>query len=152
MLNQYVSKFYVPASVQGRRYSERNYEGARAVAAWKARVRAAWPGITARRLDVPTRRIQFGESIPVEIAVNLNGLVPGDVTVELLLTRGLYETNERGARHELAAAGTVDGTNEHHYSLALKPELCGRLDYHLRVYPRHELLTHPFELGLMLWV
>ena len=36
--------------------------------------------------------------------------------------------------------------------LELKPELCGRLDYRIRVYPRHELLTHPFELGLMLWV
>jgi starch phosphorylase len=152
MVNEYVSKFYVPATAQGRRYSERSYEGAKAVAAWKARVRAAWPGVAARRLDIPQRRIQFGESIPVEIAVKLNGLAPGDVAVELLLTRGLHETSERGARHELAAAGTVDGTNEHRYSLALKPELCGRLDYHLRVYPRHELLTHPFELGLMLWV
>jgi starch phosphorylase len=34
----------------------------------------------------------------------------------------------------------------------LKPELCGRLDYRIRVFPRHELLTHRFELGLMLWI
>jgi starch phosphorylase len=152
MLGEYVSKFYVPASAQGRRYSEKNYEGAKAVAAWKARVRAAWPGVTARRVDVPRRRIQFGDSIPVVVAVNLNGLAPGDVTVELLLTRGLQEPGERGWRNELAAAGVIEGTHEHRYVLALKPELCGKLGYRIRVYPRHELLTHPFEVGLMLWI
>ena len=64
MLNEYVTKFYVPASAQGRRYAEKNFDGAKKVAAWKARVRAAWPGVTARRLDTPRRRIQFGDSIP----------------------------------------------------------------------------------------
>jgi starch phosphorylase len=29
--------------------------------------------------------------------------------------------------------------------------LCGRLDYGIRAFPYHEQLTHPFELGLMLW-
>ena len=77
---------------------------------------------------------------------------PGDVMVELLLTRGLHEPVEQRSRHELAPSGTMDGTNEHRFVLELKPELCGRLDYRIRVYPRHELLTHPFELGLMLWV
>ncbi|MCD6043072.1 MAG: hypothetical protein K0R40_2675, partial [Burkholderiales bacterium] len=28
----------------------------------------------------------------------------------------------------------------------------GRLEYRIRVYPRHELLTHPFETGLCCWV
>ena len=152
MVNEYVTKFYVPASAQGRRYNDRNFEGAKTVAAWKARVRAAWPGVTARRIDNPRRRIQFGDTIPVEIAVNLNGLAPGDIAVELLLSRGLQEPTRHELRQELAAAGAVDGTTEQRFVLALKPELCGRLDYRIRLYPRHELLTQPFELGLMLWL
>jgi starch phosphorylase len=152
MLSEYVAKFYVPASAQGRRYAERNFDGAKKVAAWKSRVRSAWPGVAVRRIDAPRRRIQFGESIPIEVAVRLNGLEPNDVAVELLLTRGLHEPAEKRDRHELKAAGPIDGTSEHRFVLELKPELCGRLDYRIRVYPRHELLTHPFELGLMLWV
>ena len=67
MLNEYVSKFYVPASAQGRRYAERNFDGAKKVAAWKARVRSAWPGVAARRLDTaqaphPVRRQRSGRS------------------------------------------------------------------------------------------
>jgi starch phosphorylase len=152
MVNEYVTKFYVSASAQGRRYNEKNFEGARTVASWKARVRAAWPGVTARRVDNPRRRIQFGDTIPIEIAVNLNGLSPDDVVVELLLARGLREPTRYQLRQEFAAAGAIDGTTEQRYVLALKPELCGRLDYRLRLYPRHELLTHRFELGLMLWI
>src|SRR5687767_15614608 len=67
MLGEYVSKYYLPAARQGRKYAEHAFQGARDVAAWKAKVRAAWPGVAARRLDTPRSRIQFGDSIPVEI-------------------------------------------------------------------------------------
>ena len=152
MLNEYVTKFYVPAMANGRRYEERSFEGAKTVAAWKARVRRAWPGVAARRLDVASRRIQFGDSINVEVAVDLNGLRPEDVAVELLLTRGLQEQSQQGVRYEFNADGLLEGGREHRFVLALRPELCGRLDYRIRLYPKHELLTHRFELGLMVWI
>jgi starch phosphorylase len=151
MLGEYVSKYYLPAARQGRRYVQGGYRGAKDVAAWKAAVRAAWPGVAARRLDAPKSRIQFGDSLPVEIAVRLNGLRPADVCVELLLTRGLRETPVVQHSHELAAEGPpVEG--EQRFRIDLKPALAGRLDYRIRIYPRHDLLTQPFELGLMCWV
>lgn len=36
-------------------------------------------------------------------------------------------------------------------TIELAPEFCGRLEYLIRAYPYHELLTHRFELGLMAW-
>jgi starch phosphorylase len=54
--------------------------------------------------------------------------------------------------HVLAPAGTLPEGREQRYRLDLKPGLSGRLDYRIRIYPRHELLTHPFELGLATWV
>jgi starch phosphorylase len=151
MLGEYVSKYYLPAARQGRRYAENGYEGARTIAAWKARVQAAWPGVGARRMDSPRGRIQFGDSIPVEIAVQLNGLSPADVCVELLLSRGMRATPVVQHSHELADAGVLD-SGEHRFRLDLKPGLAGRLDYRIRIYPRHELLTQPFELGLTCWL
>jgi starch phosphorylase len=151
MLNEYVTRFYLPASKQGRRYAAGDLEGAKVIATWKARARAAWPGVSARRMDASPARIQFGESVPIEVAVKLNGLSPDDVAVELMLSRGIRETAEiRGT--ELASAGVIEQTGEHRFRLDFKPEFCGKLDYRIRVYPRHALLTHPFELGLMSWV
>jgi starch phosphorylase len=157
MLGEYVSRFYLPASRQGHRYAEGRYENARTAAAWKARVRAAWPGVAARRLDAPRARIRFGDSFPVEVAVRLNGLAPQDVCVELLLSRALRDGPEEVHHsHPLAAAGSLAEAGEltgwQRFGLELKPGLSGRLDYRIRVYPRHELLTHPFELGLICWV
>ena len=151
MLGEYVSKYYIPASRQGHRYAQNGYEAAKAVSAWKAKVRAAWSGVAARRLDTPKTRIQFGESLPVEVAVKLNGLAPGDVFVELLLARGAREGTPVQHTHELAFQGEL-GNGECRYAVELKPGLAGRLDYRIRVFPRNELLTHPFELGLQCWV
>jgi len=151
MVHEYLSKFYLPASQQWRRYSENAFARAKEVAAWKARVHAAWPAVAVHRRDNPRKRIQFGESIQIEVAAKLNGLAPGDVVVELLLARDVREPADRRVRYELAFDGTTSEAGEHRFTLELAPELCGRLDYRIRMYPCHEALTHPFELGLMAW-
>jgi starch phosphorylase len=152
MLGEYVAKFYLPASRQGRRYAEGEFSAAKTVAEWKARVRAAWPDLAARRLDSPPGHIQFGDSLPVEIAVKLNGLQSSDVRVELLLSRSLRGTPTVEHSHALSPQGGLDEHGEQRYSTALKPGLSGRLDYRIRVYPYNDLLTHPFEPGLCYWV
>jgi len=153
MLGEYLSKFYVPAANQGRRYSEGDFQGARELSGWKHRVRAAWPGVSMRRLDTPRRRIQFGESVLVEVAVRLNGLQPSDVVVELVpeSTGHAQELGADRVRFALADGGSRIGEGETFFVLNLEPESSGRLLYRIRCYPFQDLLTHRFELGLMVW-
>ncbi|HEX4985226.1 MAG TPA: alpha-glucan family phosphorylase [Burkholderiales bacterium] len=152
MVNEYLSRFYLPASRQGRRFAEAGFEPARRLAQWKNRVAQVWPGVTMRRLDVPVRRIAFGDGVQVEIAVRLAGLVPEDVAVELLLSRHANpeEGQPKALRFEPDGTRTPEG--EQRFMLRLAPGMCGKLEYRIRLYPRHELLTHPFELGLMRWL
>ena len=98
------------------------------------------------------KRIAFGTSLRIEVALDLDGLAPADVVVELLLARDGSGARAGHVRLELAPDGTRTERGEHRFALDLEPELCGRLDYRIRAYPCHELLTHPFELGLMIWV
>jgi starch phosphorylase len=151
MVNEYLIKFYVPAARQGRRYAEDAFGGAKRVAAWKGRVRQAWTGVSIRRLDVSTEHLRFGESLMIEVGVRLNGLDPADVAVELLLERPEGETGRRALLHHLFVPKGAPADGEQHYTLELRPELCGMLGYRIRAYPTHPLLTHPFELGLMVW-
>jgi len=146
MLGEYIAGSYLPASEQGRRFAEDRYTGAIALATWKSRVRHAWPTVGLRRLDVPKKRIAFGDSFLVEVAVTLDGLSPDDVIVEILM-----DHRGRQQRFELAAAGTIAETGEQRFALELTPDLCGQLEYRIRAYPCHALLTHPFEMGLMIW-
>jgi len=150
MVGEYVTTSYLPAAQQGRRYAANQFEVARSIAAWKARVRQSWPGVTIRRLNTPKSRIQFGETVHMETAIKLNGLVPDDIVVELLVSRAKEFGKGEPMRHRFVAQG-LDAAGEHHFTLDLTPDVCGRLDYRIRAYPGHEFLTHPFELGLMIW-
>jgi starch phosphorylase len=151
MVMEYVNKFYGPASRQWRRYSEAQFAAARDLAAWKARVRQAWGGVSLRRLEEPLKRITYGESIELKVAVQLNGLTPDDVRVEVLVGRASKQGQDRDLQAVPMHAQSHDG-GECQFHLELTPELCGKLLYRVRIYPYHELLTHPFETGLMVWL
>jgi starch phosphorylase len=173
-LSEYIHDFYVPAARQGRRLAADDHAGARTLALWKKRVRKAWPKVSLRRLDNPIPQIRYGEQLSFEVAAQLNGLEPQDVMVELLVSRrheskeaivgGILEGRRRppgwvsdkqrpyDARAQFTAVQKLDGGGAHRYRLDLEPEWCGRLSYQIRMYPYHELLTHPFELGLMVWL
>jgi glycogen phosphorylase len=151
MLGEYVSKYYLPASRQGHRYTQDGYAPARTLAAWKARVRAAWPALSLRRLDTPKTHLQFGEALRIEVAAALNGLDASDVCVELILARGAQESGAVRHSHDFAVGEKLP-SGEQKFFLDLKPGMSGRLDYRIRAVPRNELLTHPLELGLCRWL
>lgn len=152
MLSEYLARLYVPAATQGRRYLTGEYGIAREVAAWKAKVRAAWPQVTARRHDQARSRIRFGETMALEVLVNLDRLSHEDVAVELLLGRPGRLPEDRVQSYRFTHVGPVDGGPQHLFAMELVPELCGKLEYLIRVYPYHELLTHRFEMGMMRWL
>ena len=153
MVGEYLAKCYLPASKQHRLYRQNNYESAHAIAAWKARVRKAWSAVTLRRLDTPQASINYGDSLRFEVAVRLNGLDPRDVVVEMLI--GLFTKREKLRdvnRYSFEATGTMTEAGEHIFALEVQPEQCGKLEYRIRIYPFHEMLTHPFEMGMMRWL
>jgi starch phosphorylase len=153
MVTEYLRRSYLPASQQGRRYSENGFDAAKKVAAWKGRVRQAWAGVRVRRIDTPRTNIVFGEGIELQIAIYLNGLAASDVAVELIMGRPSEQPKvQRSARYELEWVGVKTDAGEDLFALVLTPELCGKLQYRIRVYPCHELLTHPLETGLMIWL
>jgi starch phosphorylase len=153
MLDEYISRFYLPAIRQGQVYSRDGYAVARQIAQWKEKVRAAWPGVTIRRIDTPVKRIQFGGSMRMEIAVHLNALQAEDVCVEAILERSFGDgVQPTRMPYPFIFTGLSEDGSEHLFRLDLQPELCGQLDYRIRVYPSNSHLTHPFETGLMTWL
>ncbi|WIM04542.1 MAG: alpha-glucan family phosphorylase [Candidatus Nitricoxidivorans perseverans] len=153
MVGEYVTRFYQPAARQWAHYRADNFAAARSLAAWKARVRAAWQGVAIRRVDDQRRRIPYGEGVRFEVALRLNGLRFDDVQLELLFGRPNAVPASRSRRFHLKYQGLhVEGGEEHLFAIDLVPEVCGKIEYRIRAYPHHELLTHPFEMGMMLWL
>jgi starch phosphorylase len=153
MLSEYVEEFYVPACRQWRRYSDHEFQVARDLAKWKAKVRASWGTVSLRRVDTPRVRLARGENVQIQIAAKLNGLDPTDVKVEMLMSRPAHGSlHEELPRTTLHYDRPLPETHEHQYVLNWNPDIYGRVEYRFRTYPHNEALTHAFEMGMMTWL
>jgi starch phosphorylase len=107
-----------------------------------------------------------GEQLRLRVAAALNGLAPADVRVEFVAQRLLPKADRtppslssyaQPARDglwgtALTAAGEADQDGATVFTLDAEPPECGQFATEIRIYPWHELLTHPYELGLMKWL
>ena len=169
VVNEYTERLYAPASRGGRALTAAGLKAAKALGAWKARVRTAWPGVAVTGVTPAPARAAMGDEVRIETTVRMEGLTPEDVCVELVLERreddqvgvsmpgenpvGRAEGNGIARRHclPLSPGERPEADGSWRFGLDLQPDLCGRLCYRVRIYPRHELLAHPFEMGLMRW-
>jgi starch phosphorylase len=153
MVGEYLSRFYLAASERGQQMVENQYATAREVAAWKRKVRSSWPSVQARVVGAPQRQIGFGDKVRFTVAVALDRLAPEDIQAELLLSTALRDLAPQFARESFIFRAEGKPENgEQRYVLDVAPELCGKLEYRIRIYPHHPALAHRFEMGLMKWV
>ncbi len=151
MVVDYVRKFYGPACRQHRTLSANNGTPAQLLAKWKQHIRAHWNGVTLQRLDTVVDKIYDGESLKIQVSAKLNGLSPDDVILECILgTEDEPDTFHRQAQYRFSFVSQHD--DQHIFELSLKPELSGLSYYLIRMYPHHDLLSHPFEMGCMCWI
>ena len=80
-------------------------------------------------------------------------LVPVVDACEVLLGRPEAElASETLNRRRMRFERQLADTGEHLFALDFAPEFFGRVEYRMRAFPQHDLLTHPFEMGMMVWV
>jgi starch phosphorylase len=150
MVIDYVRDFYGPAAKHGRRRAAEGAAEARAFAAWKQHVLAAWAGVRLSLPEAPRLSVEQGERVPLRVLAQLNGLAPGDVAVECELGRrdggGAFVRQRVQRLRPAEAAG-----GEQAFAGELEPG-AGLQQFRIRMRPDHAALCHPFELGLVVWL
>ncbi|MFB7277583.1 alpha-glucan family phosphorylase [Streptomyces hydrogenans] len=151
MVREYVERLYVPAAAARRALTP---DRARELAAWKARVRAAWPGVAVDHVeigdDLAEAGAELGATPVVRVRVALGGLSPDDVEVQAVTGRvdaddTLTDTRTSG----LKPAGGPDLEGRQPYAGTLELDRTGPFGCTVRVLPAHPLLAHPAEPGLL---
>ncbi len=159
----YARGIYAPAARQGERLTQQDHAGARLLADWKTAVRGTWPQVSIRPLNEPPRHLPRAEALRVRVAVKLGSLQPSDVRVEFVAQRTLPEDPRElpllaSSRHvvnpgdwtaQLRPTGETEADGAAVFALDAPAPGCGLFRAEIRVHPWHELLTYPYELGLM---
>ncbi|WP_440709710.1 alpha-glucan family phosphorylase [Herbiconiux sp. YIM B11900] len=180
MVREYVQRLYIPAATAERAMTVDDHSAARSLSQWKDRVRAAWPGVAVLHVesggldDTP----QVGDELHVRAHIQLGGLSPHDVAVEVVYGHAVHgddlsdpavaELSTPHARAGAAAAGAETGgadptdapagaveeepvevPSELVYSGTVALSRAGSFGYTVRVVPKHPNLASEAELGLI---
>ncbi|MFC5928506.1 glycosyltransferase family 1 protein [Cryobacterium melibiosiphilum] len=161
MVREYVQKLYRPAGHYEHLLSTNNFRAARELAAWKGRILQAWHGVAVTHVEsggvsaVP----EVGDDLHLRAHVQLNGLLPDDVTVEVVYGRStsgddLSETSTQALEIEAEnpaddATGSAGGGVPTLFTGTVELDRAGAFGYTVRVVPRNDLLISPAEMGLV---
>jgi starch phosphorylase len=152
MVREYMTELYQPAHTQHLRLLEGDYAAVREKTRWNLRIREVWDRVkfveAGPALAGP---VTSGKPVPVRTAIDLAGLKPEDVRVEMVIGRidsnGRLEDTEVMTLPPLDQQGAVAV-----FGKDVVPERTGRLGYALRVSPNHfeDSLTRPCA-SLLKW-
>jgi starch phosphorylase len=152
MVREYADRFYVPAVELSDKMMDEGLTRAKELAAWKSRVREAWPNVNVREITTSSpAELQVGERMKVDALVSLGALAPGDVAVELYHgpTAGGHELRH-GQIVRMSLVGDA-GDGVYRFRGEIPTTTSGAHAFATRIMPWNASMTHPYETSLLRW-
>jgi len=150
-VREYTTELYGPAARAGWALDGPTWAGARDLAAYKARVRAAWSGVRVDHVEASgvSDSPQVGDILRVKAFVSLGDLTPEEVVVQVVNGRVSESDELRDLETApLAFAESYEG-GRHRFEGDLVPTRTGAFGYTVRILPAHPAMANPAELGLV---
>lgn len=153
-LDDYQSRFYSKLRDRSHQLKKQHYKPAHELVHWKKRLAAAWEAIELIRLDAPdtfNRSLPLGEAFHAEVSLHLHQLAQQDIGLELVFFKRHSETElELISRHEMSPV-KQDGPVAY-WQCDIQPQSAGVFEYGFRMFPKHPLLAHRQDFGLVRWL
>jgi glycogen phosphorylase len=154
MLDDYRNRFYSKLALRSERLKKGDYHAARELADWKNRVRRAWNAIELIDMQAPdtfNRSLPLGSQFDATVRLQLQSLGINDFGVEVVFYKRQSETElEFVETQELTAQQQVG--SEATYTCSFVPKSAGVFEYGFRLFPKHPLLPHRQDFGLVRWL
>lgn len=151
MIRDYCEHYYLPAIADGRKLIERRDDLA-ALCRWKQKVRDHWSSVAVIHVESSNgTRVHVNDPVEIRVTVDLGGLEPSDVQVQLYAGRLDAQDNITDAIPTPLVDPQNVGASHWVFSGTASFSGTGRHGYTIRVLPYHPGLTHPFEMRLMRW-
>ncbi len=153
MLDDYYDRFYNKLYRQTKQIRQNNYEPARELTVWKRMVEEKWPGLHSLHvdtIDAANHSLPLGQKFQATVRLDLNGLSPNDIGMEVAFFKRLSESELELKFAEPFQMEYTDG-NQATFRVSVDPHLVGVYEYGFRAYPKHPLLANRQDLNLVYW-
>ena len=152
MVREYAQDHYAPAAERTARMLRDGFADARALAAWRARVQAAWPQVRIEAVQEPgLMKLTAGEELPIHADVHLGALGPGDVLVEVYHGK-LHGEHALPHGEAVALRCTAElGGGRYRFGGSIPARGSGEHAFAVRIVPHHEALSDRFGMHLVSW-
>ena len=152
MVQQYAEKLYLPALERGRKLAANKLEGAVNQAKHIAHLRACWPGLKIDEVKADTHEpLGVRDSLAVSTTVNLSGLIPSDVSVQVYCGRLDNEARLIDAVQTDMTHSKDLGSGQHQYTGSVQINTSGRHGFAIRVVPSDTMFDGMVVPGLIHW-
>jgi glycogen phosphorylase len=151
MVRDYVHELYTPAAQASRALSADGYAPAKQLSAWRADVLRRWVDVrvphveTSGAGDTP----QVGTQLEVRATVDLAGLRPEDVTVQVAHGRVDESDDLQFPRLTALSPAGLAEDGLHRFEGTVPLDRAGSFGYTVRVLPHSDRLPGDADLGLM---
>ncbi|HEY9661535.1 MAG TPA: alpha-glucan family phosphorylase, partial [Allocoleopsis sp.] len=154
MVGEYALRGYFPASDRFFTMTAHHYAPAKDLAKWHHHLFEHWYEMKIEDIDISDLTdVRVNQSISVKVLMNLGALTPNDVQLELY--QGVVNENGEIAKG-FAIPMEYQGTDPQQphisiYTVNISFTSSGLQGLSLRVMPKHENLSSPYEPGLTMW-
>jgi starch phosphorylase len=167
MVAEYTVKFYKPAIVKTKSFTNEDYSRARAFSRWKSDIRNAWHELAVRNVEMHSsngngdnheelnsrqQQLKVGSQLSIRALVNLGRISPNDVSVELYYGPvDNWENIQDGSVVTMDYEKSAEQWGEHWFTGSMQCKSTGQQGVAVRILPRNCDLVNPYEMGLILW-
>ncbi|HHH54960.1 MAG TPA: alpha-glucan family phosphorylase, partial [Bacteroidetes bacterium] len=154
MIEDYNNKFYKPQIKRTKELESNGFKIAKEIVKWKSKVLEKWDSITILGAEYPdsnVRPLVLGEKITVKLKLDLDGLAPEDIGVEILFGRKRPDDTEELLYVFSLKLEEVDGSIAL-YKREIPATMSGVYDFTFRVYPKNKLLPHRMDFPKVKWI
>ncbi len=154
MVQEYFQKYYSKSYEKKILLMEKKWNKGKELTEWKENVLSNWSKVKVLNYETDgnSSHLLVGEEFPVKAEIDLGSLTPDDVEVQIYY--GPLEGENNPQNNSTVVMYPDSRKSKNGYSKYTGSVICtrsGQQGFTIRILPKHILLTHPFELGVIYW-
>lgn len=152
MVSEYTEHFYVPLGKHWSTLAEEEFSKTRELVEWSNRVKASWGGVRIVSSSITKNYLKTGHEEEVEASINLNGLEPSDVAVQVY--SGPLDGDHNIVDGQTTPMSSCGQSSDGNFLFKSKLKLfeSGLHGYSVRILPSHSSLLNSSGLEMLKWI